>query len=216
MQEYLRETYFIDFNHQLIKDYLEDLDRSLPITEQCIYLYNKVRDGFAYFPYNMDVTRPAMKASYQVQQKTGYCTQKAILLTALFRAIFVPARLQFFIVRNHLGTGRLEKLLKTDKIVFHAGLQVYLKEKWIKLSPAFDSQICKKLKVATLNFNGKSDAIFQEFNSKDSSTYMEYLYDYGEFADFPYEFALKELVKHYPHVFDQSIPSNERKVFKYW
>ncbi len=216
MEEYLRETYFIDFNDKAVQGFLVDLDKSLSITGQCVFLYNKVRDGFKYYPYRMDVRKPAMKASYQVNQVTGYCTQKAILLTALYRAINVPARLQFFIVRNHLGTGKLETALKTDKIVFHAGLQVFLNQKWIKLSPAFDLALCTKLKVAPLNFNGKNDAIFQEFNSSDNKTYMEYVHDYGDFSDFPYEFAMRELTKYYPHVFDEAIPIEERIVFKYW
>ncbi len=216
MQKYLQDTYFIDFKHPVVQAELDDLDKSLSIKNQCIYLYNKVRDGYKYYPYYMDIRKPAMKASYQASQSRGYCTQKAILLVALYRAISVPARLQFFIVRNHLGTGKLEEILKTDKIVFHAGLQVYLNQTWIKLSPAFDASLCSKLKVKPLDFDGTNDAIFQEFDSSDSSTYMEYIHDYGEFADFPYEFALEELKKYYPHVFDESIPESERKVFKHW
>lgn len=29
---------------------------------------------------------------------------------------------------------------------------------------------------------------------------MEYLHDYGSFADMPYDLSLSEIKKHYPHI----------------
>jgi hypothetical protein len=53
--------------------------------------------------------------------------------------------------------------------------------------------------VDTIEFDGTGDAIFQEFDRK-GNVFMEYLHDYGTFADMPYQMFLDELDKHYPHI----------------
>jgi hypothetical protein len=52
-----------------------------------------------------------------------------------------------------------------------------------------------------LEFNGNEDSIFQSYN-KDGNQFMEYLHDYGNFDDVPYELFISELKKHYPHLFE--------------
>jgi hypothetical protein len=61
--------------------------------------------------------------------------------------------------------------------------------------------LCHFLNVATLEFDGTQDAIFQEFDNK-GNVFMEYLHDYGDFDDMPYDLAISEFIKHYPHIFE--------------
>ena len=221
MNKYLKSTTYIDSDHPKIKSFSKSLIHDLedPV-EKIKILFLRIRDEFPYIPFGVDIRHEAMKASRQIDRKSGYCVTKALLLSACARAVGVPARVCFFIVRNHLGTGKLEAALKTDLIVFHGSSEVYLNNKWIKLVPAFDLKLCQKLGVSPIEFDGVNDAIFQEFKPSEgqvsSGSYMEYKKDYGSFEDFPYELAVNELKLYYPDAFDETIPIDKRVLFKHW
>jgi hypothetical protein len=42
---------------------------------------------------------------------------------------------------------------------------------------------------------------------------MEYLHDYGNFEDMPYDLAISEFIKHYPHIFDSKEYMSENLVY---
>jgi hypothetical protein len=63
--------------------------------------------------------------------------------------------------------------------------------------------LCEKFGTAPLDFDGVHDSVFQEF-SPDGQHYMQYIHEYGQFDDLPYELFVSELKKYYPHLFDQS------------
>ena len=48
---------------------------------------------------------------------------------------------------------------------------------------------------------GKRMPFFQSYDEA-GGKFMEYLYDYGTYADVPYELFISELLKHYPHLTD--------------
>lgn len=220
MDEYLESADFIDSDHPAVMAYANEvIGNEQSASQQIKLLFDKIRDQFAYLPFAMDLRAPALKASHQLSQPTGYCVTKALLLSACARAIGVPARVCFFNVRNHLGTGKLEEVLKTDLIVFHGSSEVYLNGKWLKLVPAFDQPLCERLGVSVIEFDGKNDAIFQQYKrgtELSAGQFMEYVKEYGSFADFPYQLARVELEKYYPSAFDQSVPIDQRVLFKHW
>ena len=138
----------------------------------------------------------------------GYCVEKANLLGACARALGIPARLGFANVRNHIGTARLEKMLRTDVLVFHGYVELYLEEHWVKATPAFNAALCRRLGVAPLAFDGRHDSLFQQYDSS-GGKFMEYLHDYGTFPDVPRELFIDELKKHYPHIFEHPQPYSD-------
>ena len=103
-------------------------------------------------------------------------------------------------VRNHLSTGDIEKKLGTDVLVFHGYTELFLQDKWVKATPVFNKELCQKLGVAPLDFDGEKDAVFQA-SDKAGNPFMEYLHDYGTFADVPFEMFKNALQSHYPHLF---------------
>lgn len=222
LDQYIQSSEFIDSDNKLIVQFAKEIvgtetDPTLVIKK----LFEEIRDKYSYHPFQMDMRRESLKASWQVNQKTGYCVSKALLLSACARTMKIPARVCFFVVKNHLGTGKLEEALKTDLIVFHGSSEAYLNNKWIKLVPAFDKSLCEKLGVSVTEFDGINDAIFQEYrpengNQADEKQYMEYVKEYGSFHDFPYELARSELMAYYPDAFDKSVPVEKRVLFKYW
>ena len=50
-------------------------------------------------------------------------------------------------------------------------------------------------------FDGENDSFLQQFNSA-GTRFMEYIEDYGHFADVPVEFMIQNIKEHYPHIFD--------------
>ena len=200
MENFLKPTEFLDCDHVSVREYAEqNVIGAKSDVERAVKLYYAVRDGFQYDPYVLDLRREAMKASSLLTKKRGYCVEKAVLLAASARAIGIPSRLSFYIVRNHIATERLAKALEKDYLVFHGAAEMYLDGKWVKATPAFNQRLCDFLGVDPIEFDGKNDAIFQEYD-RTGNVFMEYLHDYGAFNDMPYQMFLDELDKHYPHL----------------
>lgn len=202
MEEYLKPTEFLDFDDEaVIRFVTANTQDAETETDKAVALYYAVRDGFQYDPYVLDLRKDGLRASKLLTRTRGYCVEKAVLLAACVRAVGIPSRLSFYIVRNHIATGRLEKILKTDYLVFHGAAEIFLDGKWLKTTPAFDKRICDFLGVEPLEFDGTANSIFQEFD-KSGKAFMEYVHDYGSFDDLPYEQYLGELKSHYPHIFE--------------
>lgn len=210
MLNYLQPTFFIDSDHPGVKEYALKYTSDLRAAEdKAIKLFEAVRDDFFYNPYELNLTKEGLKASNLLGRKSGYCIEKAILLAAALRAIGIPSRLFFGNVRNHIATEKLKAILKTDVMVFHGSTEIFLHNKWIKVTPAFNKELCVKLNVTPLVFNGNDDAIFQEFDNG-KRHFMEYLEQHGSFEDFPYQLYLSELKKYYGHII-----SREDMIYKF-
>ena len=215
MENYLRPTEFIDSDHETVREFAERSTAGATTDiERAVNLYYAVRDGFQYDPYLLDLRREALKASTLLTKTRGYCVEKAILLAASARAVGIPARLSFYIVRNHIATEKLAKALEKDYLVFHGAAEMYLDGKWLKATPAFNKRLCDFLGVEPIEFDGHSDAIFQEYDRK-GNVFMEYLHDYGAFADMPYQMFLDELDKHYPHLTNNPRFVTDRLVYDF-
>lgn len=199
---YLQPAEFVNSDSEGIKQFVEKVIEGVtdPV-EKAVKLYYAVRDGFNYNPYDIDLNPEAMKASALLKKDSGYCVEKASLLAACARAAGIPSRLGFAKVRNHIATEKLEERLKTNVMVFHGYTELFLDNKWVKATPAFNKSLCDKLNVDSLEFNGKEDSIFQSYN-KEGGVFMEYLHDYGTFHDVPRDLFISELKKHYPHIFE--------------
>ncbi len=200
MENYLRSTEFIDSDNPSVREFAErSVAEAATDTEKAVSLYYAVRDGFQYDPYVLDLRRESLRASTLLTKTRGYCVEKAILLAASARSVGIPSRLSFYIVRNHIATERLAEALEKDYLVFHGAAEMYLEEKWVKTTPAFNKRLCDFLGVEPIEFDGTADAIFQEYD-REGNVFMEYLHDYGAFDDMPYQMFLDELDKHYPHL----------------
>ena len=201
MIAYLAETKLIDFNHMDLVDFFEKnshLNQSK--TANVVQLYNAIRDGWYYDPYQFSITENGLTASKIFNDETGHCISKAILFVAACRWLKVPSRLCFAKVKNHIATEQLEKTLGTNELVPHGYVEVFLNEKWVKATPAFNRTLCEKLGVATLDFDGLNDSVFQEYD-KAGAEFMEYLEDYGHYEDVPIDFILNIMKAHYPSAF---------------
>jgi transglutaminase-like putative cysteine protease len=200
MKEYLQPTEFLNFDDKTVHEFAERNALGDSDIEKAKSLYLAVRDGFQYNPYILDLRREGLRASDLLTRNRGYCVEKAVLLSACARAVGIPSRLSFYIVKNHIATGKLEEILQSNELVFHGASEMFLEEKWVKATPAFNKNLCNYLGVEPLEFDGKTDSVFQEYDPK-GNVFMKYIHDYGAYDDLPYDLYLEELKKHYPHIF---------------
>jgi transglutaminase-like putative cysteine protease len=204
--QYLNATEFINSNDAKVKEYAHAIvPESASVKEKVIALYKAVRDDVFYNPYNLILDPHKISASLTLDRKSGYCVEKSLLLAAVGRVHGIPSRLGFSIVKNHISTDKFVERLKSDKFVFHGYNEFWVDGKWVKCTPAFNAALCEKFGVKPLNFDGEHDSIFQEFTTG-GQKYMEYLHEYGQFADFPYDLFVSELKMHYPHLFEKKQP----------
>lgn len=197
---YLRPTYFLDSDNPAVVEYAHKHSRhDASPEENAVSLYYAVRDDFMYNPYKIDLRPTGLKASDLLNRNYGYCVEKAVLLAAVARVVGIPTRLSFFNVRNHIATEKVERVLQTDLLVFHGCTELWLSGRWVKATPAFNVALCRKLNVPTLEFDGKEDSIFQQFDHS-GNVFMDYVHEYGAFHDLPYDLFFGELRKHYSSV----------------
>lgn len=196
---YLSPTFYFDFENKNIQKLVEEF-RSDTLTEKekIIGLYLKVRDGWRYNPYRISLQKEDYQASKIVEREEGHCIDKAILMIAGARALGIPARIGLAKVKNHIAVEKLVEKIGTNELTPHGNAEVFLSEKWVKATPAFNKELCHLCHVAPLDFDGENDSIFQSYNES-GTQFMEYLEDYGSFEDLPYEFILKNIADHYPH-----------------
>ncbi len=210
-EKYLRPTKFIDFNEPEVQEFVNSCIREdCDTNENMIRLYYKVRDSIIYNASDMLFETPFFKASSTIERGFGFCIPKAILLAAVARAIGVPSRLSFVDVTNHIASERILERLQTNVFVFHSYTDLYLNGKWVKATPTFNISMCEKFDVEPLDFDGKNDSLFQQFDKK-GNKYMEYLYNHGTFDDLPYEKMLNSFKKAYPHFHEEENKKIESK-----
>jgi len=152
--------------------------------EQGVRLYYAVRDEIRYDPYQIDLTTPGMKASTTLQAKRGWCVSKAVLLAACCRSLGIPARLGFADVRNHLSTARLRERMGTDIFYWHGFTEMLLDGRWVKATPAFNIELCRKFRLLPLEFDGQNDSLYHPFD-EEGNRHMEYVNHRGVYADLP-------------------------------
>jgi transglutaminase-like putative cysteine protease len=152
--------------------------------EIAVCLYYAVRDGFRYDPYNCDTSEQGLKASRVLEIGRGFCIPKAALLAAAARVMGVPSRLGYADVRNHLTSPRLLEMMGTDLFVFHGYTELWLDGHWVKATPAFNRSLCEKAGLHPLEFDGRADSVFHEFDASERR-HMEYVRERGSYADLP-------------------------------
>jgi transglutaminase-like putative cysteine protease len=217
--QYLSSTEIIDSDHPSIMDYAAVVLKNNagdPISK-AVKLYYAVRDGIWYDPY-LPFYRPEhYRASKVLKNGRAFCVGKASLLCALGRACGIPSRIGFATVRNHLATKQLIEFLGTDLFVYHGFVEFYLADNWVKATPAFNVELCRKHKVPALEFNGREDSIFHPFSS-DNKQFMEYVDDHGTYADIPVDEIVngwekiygKDRVRHWIEGYENSVGKSGR------
>ena len=164
---------------------------------RAVKLYYAVRDSILYDPYYSGEERSYFRASDCLRAKRGFCIPKAALLAAAARSVNIPARVGYADVRNHLSTKKLLELIGGDLFIWHSFTELYLEGHWVKATPAFNLKLCERFGVRPLEFDGRHDSLFHEFD-QGGCRHMEYVRQRGDYLDVPYDEILADFKKMYP------------------
>jgi len=198
MEIYLKPTPVIDCDAPPVREKAQNLtaDKENDV-EKAKALFYFVRDDIKYNPYVLHNLVGHNKASATLSRGEGYCVQKAILLAALARAIGIPARLGFADVRNYIIPQKLLEMMHGSNLfIYHGYCELYIGQKWVKATPAFDLEMCQKYHIIPVEFDGKNNASFHR-NNQEGKLHIEYVHDYGHYPDLPLEEMLDARVKVY-------------------
>jgi len=198
---YLKPTFVIDSDSEIIKEKAASLTEKYDLPQKkAIELFYFVRDKIEYNPYrafhSFDLSDYC--ASKTLQRGDGYCIQKAVVLTALARAVGIPARLGFADVINHPAPKKLIEMMGTNIFIYHGYSEFWLINKWIKATPAFNIEMCKKFGIKPVEFNGVSDSILHKRDKK-GELHIEYVRYRGTYPDLPFREIMQAFRKQYTH-----------------
>ncbi len=201
--KYLKSTYYFDFESDEIQKLIQEFKTdTLTPKEKAKQVYLKIRDQWRYNPYRISLDKNSYKASVISKKAETHCIDKSILLIACLRGLKIPAKIHLAKVKNHIGVVRLVEKFGTNEISPHGMVDVFLDGKWLKVSPAFNIELCHKCNVNPLEFDGEKDSIFQEFDNS-GNKFMQYLEDYGSFEDVPLDFIIKNFKENYPEIINK-------------
>ena len=194
---YLSPTFVIDSDSKVIKEKATLLTEKYdPQKEKAKELFYFARDEVKYNPYLAFCSVDDYRASQTLQRREGYCVQKAVVLTALARAVGIPARLGFADIKNHLAPEKLIEMMGTNIFVYHGYSELFLNNEWVKATPAFNIEMCNKFDIKPVEFDGVTDAIFHEKNRK-GKLHVEYIKFHGTFADLPFKEIMQAFIDKY-------------------
>ncbi len=197
MKEFLRPGRYIDSDHPAVVAFSKKNSSGKTDRERAVALYYAVRDAIRYNPF-LDFSRDeTFQASRCITAGEGFCIGKAALLAACARAAGIPARIGFADVKNHLTTPALRERMGSDLFVYHGYAELLLEDKWVKATPAFNVELCRRFRVKPLEFDGREDSIFHPFDEEDRR-HMEYLRDRGSHADVPVAEIMQAFREAYP------------------
>ena len=197
MKEYLQPGRYIDSDHAAVVDFSRKYSSGKTLPERAVALYYAVRDVIRYNPFMDFSQEETFQASRCVTAGEGFCIGKAALLAACARADGIPARVGFADVKNHLTTPALRERMGTDLFVYHGFAELLLEGKWVKATPAFNIELCRRFRVKPLEFDGREDSIFHPFDEEERR-HMEYLRDRGSHADVPVAEIMQAFREAYP------------------
>ncbi len=199
MDPCLAPTRTIECDHPYIRELAAALCEGVDDPAgRAVRLFEYVRDRVRYTVHVDFADIEAYRASVTLERGNGFCVPKSILLAALARAEGIPARLHFADLRNRLVPDDLRALMDTDVFYFHGYVEMQLDGRWLKVTPSFDPETCRRRGIVPTVFDGRSDALLSPLDAAGRPQF-EYLRDRGPSDDLPFDELLATLYREYPH-----------------
>ena len=183
--QYLQPTAVFDSDHEdVVRFAKESVKGADDPVEQARRLFHAVREGIIYdlrTPFHLP---EHYRASNVLKNGRGYCVPKASLLCSAARACGIPARLGFADIRNYGVSKDIVEMMGSNLFVYHGFVELFLKGRWVKATPAFDTTVYKKHNIPPITFDGEHDTLLPS-HDLNGNPYVEYVVDHGSFADLP-------------------------------
>lgn len=210
MNEYLQPSEFFDFDKSSVSNKAKEITKNLQTDKKkAIALFYWVRDEIK---YNMLTYIPSVRANFKasvtLRRGNGFCVSKSILLSSFARAVGIPARIHLVDLINHKISQKVIDFMQTNIMHYHGYSELFLDDKWVKLTPSFDKGTADKGGFHPMcEFDGECDAVFPEYDD-DGNRFGEYVLDRGVHADLPLEEIERVFLEKYPsiHQFKTGVP----------
>lgn len=195
----LDATPFMDIDSPAVRSFVrEAIGSAESQRDRAVRLFYAVRDRIRYDPYRITLDDPAYRASAVIAAGYGWCVPKALLLAACARAAGIASAVGLADVRNHLTTDKLRARMGGIDVFYDHGYAALLIEgRWLKAVPAFNIELCERFAVQPTEFDGRSDALYQEYDVH-QRRHMQYLADHGCWSDLPLQKVRDDFARHYP------------------
>jgi transglutaminase-like putative cysteine protease len=198
------DTFFLNKSHPVVIAFAEKalgmtLADSLKISpkSRAVTLFYAVRDQIRYDPYRITFDDEAYQAHAVIEAGFGWCISKAAVLAAVLRAADIPSVIGLADVVNHLTTDKLRERMGGQTTFYNHGyVGLQIDGQWHKAVPAFNIELCERFGVKPTEFDGESDALYQEFDQA-NRRHMEYLVDHGTWDDLPMTKIRDDMFHHY-------------------
>jgi transglutaminase-like putative cysteine protease len=200
---------FVEADHPAVVAFAEEATAGASSErDKAVALYYAVRDGIRYDPYSMSEDPDTYRSSTVLKAGSASCIPKAVLLCGAARAAGIPARLGFADVRNHLSTPKLlERMGGSDLFIWHGYTELALDGGWVKVTPAFNIELCERFGVLPLDFDGEHDALFHPYTA-DGRAHMEYVRYRGTFEELPFDEIMADFRQAFARILKESAPAD--------
>lgn len=194
----LKPSWFLDSDDPGVLAFAEKAigDATDPV-EKARRLFYAVRDGFRYDPYTVSTDREDFRASRIAATSSAWCVPKAVMLTAAARAVGIPAKLGFADVKNHLTSEKLSASMGTDLFAWHGYSELWLNDRWVALSTAFNIELCDRFGTMPLEFDAENGALMHPYDQA-GRRHMEYVNRRGSYLDLPLDEIFDTFLEVYP------------------
>jgi transglutaminase-like putative cysteine protease len=200
VSEFLAAGRYVDSDHPDVVEFSRRNSSGSNPLQRAVSLYYAVRDTIRYNPFLDFSDEATFRGSHCLETGEGFCVGKAALLAACARAAAIPARVGFADVKNHLTTPALRARMGSDLFVYHGFTELWLEDRWVKATPAFNLELCRRFRVKPLEFDGREDSIFHPFD-EDDRRHMEYVREHGSHADVPAQEIMRVFRETYPALY---------------
>jgi len=183
----LAPTAFLDCEHPSLKECVSTLGVfDLPPAERAVRLFDFVRDEILYecLP---KLQREECLASYVLEVRRGFCTQKAVLLAALGRAAGVPTALILTDLRDEsLSERAFQAMGGKNLFEYHGLVAFHIDGNWFKADATHSPGLVERKHYRRVEFDGHADALMAP-ETLEGKPHIRYEAVRGVYADLPFD-----------------------------
>jgi len=171
LSRFLKSTTVINSDSDIIKATAESLFNNANSDEEIVKrLFYFIRDEIRYI-FRLTDNPEDLKASFILQRKQGFCTQKAILFCAIARSINIPAGIAFFEIIDYF----MNKSAVNGRLIqYHGIASLYLHGRWILFDATLDKRLCEMNNRPVTEFSATKDCLMPPL-AENRNKHIEYV-----------------------------------------